>query len=198
MPNAYYCERKAAGQETSLPSMRVQARREELERRRVWLEEHPLVHPDMIRLRTPDMLITPQYAYGFFDGEGSIVSRRDGMDTWLHVTQVEETVLHSLRATFGGPPVRLHMAADGVRQDPWRWFLHGYAAVDFLRNAIPHLQVKQERTTQALDEWNCKQARKQNTRMSDDFYHPDMSDEHRLRREWWSQHGYEVWSPHRL
>jgi len=93
------------------------------------------------------------YAAGFFDGEGSVVRypQRNHKSFKVHVAIYQSSlpVLEWFVQTFGGI-VHLHNYNAGRTKDHWRWNLHGYKALEFLRIIRPYLRVKGEHVDEIL------------------------------------------------
>lgn len=86
------------------------------------------------------------WAAGFFDGEGCIfgyerVERGHGRFSFgLVVGQTVEAPLRTLHRYWGGSVG--HRPQRGTHSEQWSWQVRGRDAADFLRDVLPHLQVK--------------------------------------------------------
>lgn len=118
-----------------------------------------------------------QYIYGFFDGEGTVLNykrKNEVKSVEVHITQCNKEVLDAIQKELGG---RIVVQRDGpenperingIRRKVFRWRLVGYAAVRFLKDALPFLIVKKARTLEAIQFWEERERKR--IRMPNSYY----------------------------
>lgn len=113
--------------------------------------------------RNPMTEIEKAYIAGFFDGEGSVaINKRRGAPPCLSVRifQSEETILHWVKAVFGGgsihrrSPNRSDHAVKETRPR-YQWAADSAAAREFLTAIRPFVKVKSQQVDLALAEDAC-------------------------------------------
>lgn len=109
-------------------------------------------------------MISPQYAAGFFDGEGcvSITVRGKWRQVSLRVTIVntEAAILSAFHVQWGGsiPRPRTSLTAETRGWKPFRqWVLNGHAAMAFLSEIRPYLRLKCGQVDLAFEFWEFMQ-----------------------------------------
>lgn len=92
--------------------------------------------------------VSPSYAAGFFDGEGS-VSIGEVLPGYyalqIRISNTVRCVLEGFVATFGGRVCVKDSTRNRdkyVRKIAWTWYVNSDASVAFLREILPHLIVK--------------------------------------------------------
>lgn len=97
--------------------------------------------------------MTWQYIAGFFDGEGSIVTKRDGYA--LMISQTNEEVLNNIKNYTGVGNVYPITKRKEHWKDAWVYCVtdyHGTAKV--LKGMLPHLVVKKKLAQKAIVQVN--------------------------------------------
>lgn len=101
-------------------------------------------------------MISPEYAAGFFDGEGHVgltaAGRTRTVALRLAIVNTNAEILELFKLHFGGA---VHVRRNGP--DHWKLFrsltLIGYSAADFLHFVRPFVKVKKAQVELALEFW---------------------------------------------
>jgi hypothetical protein len=95
-------------------------------------------------------LISPAYAAGIIDGEGSIFLR--GRSPHISVSNTSKALIDEL-ARFGGHTVARKRNRSIGNLPAWDWVIHGEKAAIMLRACMPYLIIKQDKAVAALLAW---------------------------------------------
>lgn len=96
-------------------------------------------------------LYTDKWAAGFFDGEGNIYLRarpkRIAREVHAQITQKDIRPLVAFKERWGGS-----LTETKTPSDCYRWRVSGQKAEKFLKSIYPHILVKKDAVTEALNE----------------------------------------------
>ena len=95
--------------------------------------------------------MTPQYAAGFFDGEGCVNCASTRNNTYVRILIVNTNfeVLKTFQNTWGGD-INLNYKAKSHWKQAYTWRLQPKAATDFLNEILPFLIIKNQQAEAAI------------------------------------------------
>lgn len=101
-------------------------------------------------------MISPEYAAGFFDGEGCVSITRSWKNGQVHLSanlvNTNKQILDLFKLQFGG---NVHTRQLKPNWKPAsHWFIYGYAAIEFFKFIRPFLRIKQSQVELAFEFWN--------------------------------------------
>ena len=102
-------------------------------------------------------MISPQYAAGFFDGEGCVnlttYGKNRQVNIRVYLINTDADILRLFQCHFGG-----RLGAPRVSKEGWKAFRNlvwtGVAAIDFLRIIQPFVILKVAQIKLALEYWD--------------------------------------------
>jgi hypothetical protein len=91
------------------------------------------------------------YYAGYFDGEGSVIIRRNKYGYFIAVQlgNTYKPAILALQAEFGGGmyPFKSH----GVGRQVWQWYIGAMGACKFLTQILPFLKEKAEQAREVIE-----------------------------------------------
>lgn len=86
--------------------------------------------------------ITPEYAAGLIDGEGSVMLTRDHVGRWrtprVSITSTTIEFLEAMKDTYGGYISR-HTSKTANWKQAWVWAVNGNACLEMLADIVPYM-----------------------------------------------------------
>lgn len=108
-----------------------------------------------------EIVLSSQYAAGFFDGEGCVQLRYAKGTIQYHkqivaaIGQSSLPVLTAHKDKYGGSIYQRKMSNCGIKQ-MWDWKVFTVTACNFYEDILPYLIVKREQVEFALAAWKIR------------------------------------------